>query len=189
MRILFGLLFLTFVLSQPLAQAAPSTTTTFETTPLDSQPDPLLSNQEYLESVEKPITSLINISVGYGGGNYLERDENIQGIYFKLLYASLYRRDLPTWDVSLELNKENALGLFWGSRFYFADGDKFYPYAKVAAGTFLDSAGEFASLIDFERYRFRVSTGVGETFCTEMGVGFALTGVDYYLQTGVNITF
>ena len=104
MRVLFALLFLTFVLGHSLAQAAPSTSTTFETTPLDSDEDPLLSNQEYLETVEKPISSLVNVSVGYGGGNYLERDEYIQGIYFKLLYASLYRRDLPTWDISMELN-------------------------------------------------------------------------------------
>ena len=189
MRVLFALLFLTFVLSQPLAQAAPSTNTTFETAPLDSDEDPLLSNQEYLETVAKPITALINISVGYGGGNYLERDEYSQGIYFKLLYASLYRRDLPTWDLSLELNKENALGLFWGGRFYFAEDDAYYPFAKMAAGTFLDAKGEAASFIDFERFRLRASVGVGELICTEMGVGFALTGVDFYAQTGLNLTF
>jgi hypothetical protein len=46
-----------------------------------------------------------------------------------------------------------------------------------------------ANFVDFEKFRARFSVAAGKTICTEAGVGFALTGVDVFIQTGLNFYF
>lgn len=188
MRVFFPLLFLTLVLSLPLAQAAPQTSTTVETTPYSMEDDPDLARLDPSHRASLP-TAALSLSLGFSGGNYLERDEYQQGPFLALRYMPLEKETTPVWDYQLELTKDNLVGLSLGRRWYCCPGDPFQPYARASANLFLDSSAELASFAEIRRWRLRAAVGIGETFVSEFGVGYAITGPDLYAQFGYHFLF
>ena len=188
MRVFLPLLFLTLVLSLSSAKAAPQTSTTMETTPYSIKDDPDLARLDPSNRAALP-TAAISISLGFSGGNYLERDEYQQGPFLALRYMPLENNATPVWDYQLELNKDNLVGLSLGRRWYCCPGDSFMPYARVSVNMFLDSSAELASFAEIRRWRLRAAVGLGETFVSEFGVGYAITGPDLYAQFGYHFPF
>ena len=187
MRLLLLPLFLTFVLNSPFAVAAPQTTTTMESPPLTGDDDPALvrTNPEFRED---PVTFFMNLSIGYVGGNLLERDEYVQGSYLALRFMPL-KNDQIVWDYHLDVNEKNLLGLAVGRRWYCCPGDEFMPYGRASANLIIDPKDELAGLAELRRWRIRASVGIGEKFVWEFGVGLAVTGPDIYAQFGYNFGF
>lgn len=188
MRVYFFTLFLTFVVTSPLAQAAPSTTTKMETQPLSGQSDPVLADKVYLSTLEKPPTSQMGISLGYGGGPYLEKENYIVSPNLRVTFSPL-ENDLPKWEYSLEVNSENALGIFLGQRWYCCPEDDYLPYYRVSLGSFFDANAGLANFAEIRRLRARGAFGVGKKFFTEIGGGLAVTGADIFLQFGYQFKF
>lgn len=167
--------------------AAPNTSTTYETTPLSAEPDPLLTNVA-VESMVKPPRHSLLLAAGYAGGSYIDADEWVNGYSFVLRYAHI-PQGVIEWDYGFEVNKENIVGLSAGRRWYCCPGDKFDPYARVSVGTFVDGFSELAGFVDLSRWRVRGSLGLGQSFTTEAGVGYALNGFDLYIQAGYVFKF
>lgn len=186
MRVFLPLIFLTLVVSSLTTLAAPQTKTTLETQPLTGENDPLLGSITPAMIAAKP-TFLLNVSVGFEGGNYLERDEYEQGPYIAFRYMPL-NHDLPDWDYQVEVNKANLIGLGVGRRWY-ATEELYQPFVRLSANMILDSKGELGGLVEIRRLRLRGSMGVGETFTAEFGVGYAITGPDLFAQFGYNFSF
>lgn len=187
MRVFLSLLFLTFVLSGYQSLAAPQTKTTLETTPLSTEPDPNLVPIDPELREESP-TYLVNTSLGFSGGNYLEADEVSSGPYLAIRYLPLWS-DFPTWDYQVEVNSSNLIGLSAGRRFYCCPEYDYIPYLRLSGALFLEGAGELAGFVEIRRWRFRASAGIGDTFTMEMGVGYAITGPDIFAQFGYNWGF
>ncbi|MNJ99738.1 hypothetical protein D3C87_175190 [compost metagenome] len=189
MRVFLFILFLTFVVTCPKVQAAPSTKTEMETLPLDGQSDPLLADKAYLALQEKPAEYHMGIALGYGGGNYLESDEYINSPYLRVHFAPLKREGLPSWEYSIEFNQENSLGFFVGKRWYCCPEDTFLPYYRLSLGSYFDADDGLANFAEIRRLRARGAFGVGRTVFFEMGAGLAVTGPDVYGQLGYNFEF
>jgi hypothetical protein len=187
MRVLLLSLFLTFVLNPLITMAAPQTTTTIQSTPLTGDDDPTLKRVDP-EFREEPITFYLNVSLGFEGGNFLEKDEYQQGGFFAVRYAPLLR-DQMVWDYQLDYKHDNLLGLAVGRRWYCCPGDEFMPYARASANIILDPKDELAGFAEIRRWRLRASVGIGESFVWEFGVGLAVTGPDIYAQFGYNFGF
>lgn len=188
MRVIFPLLFLTLVLSPITTLAAPSTTTKMESTPLDGEDDAVLAHINRSDFAPR-IESLLNISIGYQSGNYLEREQWVQGPYLLVRYASLKEAPLPAWDYEISLNSEDFFALAVGRRWYFAPDDKFRPYARLSGHTYLQTSDNFAGLAEIRRWRVHASIGAGERFTGEIGTGFSITGPDLFGQFGYNFEF
>jgi hypothetical protein len=167
--------------------AAPSTKTTYDTQPLSTEADPFLTEEGVKGMIMPPKNSLL-LAVGYAGGNYIEADEYVRGISFVIRYAPLDHEEI-VWDYQLEVNHENMVGISAAHRWYCCPGDKFDPYARVSAGSFLDGKAELAGIVDLKRWRVRAGWGFGKNFNTEFGVGYALAGFDLYIQTGYIFLF
>lgn len=187
MRVFLVLLFLTLVVNSVPAFAAPQTTTTLESTPLSAEDDPVLGSINPSTLPPRP-TFLLNVSAGYEGGNYLERDEYLQGLFVAFRYVPL-TNDVPVWDYEVEINKENMVGLSVGRRWYCCPGDAYMPYARASANLFLHGSDELAGIAEIRRWRLRGALGVGENFTAEFGVGIAVTGPDIFGHIGYNIPF
>lgn len=181
MRVTDILLFLTLVVSPIFGVAAPTTTTPIETSVLSGESDPLL------EGLEPRIhrNYEINVSFGFSGGHFLERDEYQQGPYLALRYQPLVD-DLPTWDYQAEVTKDNLVGLSMGRRWYCCQEDPYNPFLRLSANLILEGAGELGGFAEIRRWRARASAGIGERFISEFGVGMAVTGPDLYAQFGYN---
>ncbi len=187
MRVLLLPLFLTFVLNGLNVWAAPQTTTTIQSTPLTAEDDPNLRRVEP-EFREAPTTFFLNVSAGYEGGNFLERDQYKQGTFFAFRYMPLIN-DQIVWDYHLSYNEDKLLGLALGRRWYCCPGDSFMPYARASANMILDPADQLAGFAEIRRWRLRTALGIGESFVWEFGVGLAVTGQDLYAQFGYNFGF
>ncbi len=188
MRLLPSILFLTLVLSALTSMGAPTTKTTLDPAPLTNQEDPFLK-QKNLAFQEKLPTSELNISLGYASGNFLENDEWVQGPIVSLRYSPLEGTDLlPSWDLQVELNKDNVLGVFFGKRWYVTDDD-YHPYVRLAAGSFFDASSELGNFVQIKRWRVRSAFGVGTKINFEFGFGVAVTGPDLFAQLGYNFDF
>lgn len=179
-------IFLTLVLSASFAVAAPTTKTTLDPAPLNSQPDPLLADKNFIH--DKLPSNQINVAVGYTGGNLLENDQWAQGPVFSLRYSPLGNDLLPKWDFQGELDRDNILGLFVGRRWYINE-DEFQPYARLAGGSFFTSSEEFGNLVQIKRWRARASLGIGDRLNFEAGFGVAVTGPDLFATLGYNFNF
>lgn len=188
MRVFTCLLFLTLVVSSIQLHAAPTTTTTLETSPLTGEDDEYLGT---LKASDFPPRKeyLLNLSLGYQSGNYLERDEWLQGPYLVVRLSSIKRDPLPVWDYEVSVNNEQFLGAGVGHRWYFAPEDRFVPYARLGGHAYLDTADGITGFIEIRRWRVHASVGAGETFTGEFGTGFSVTGPDLYAQFGYNIQF
>ncbi len=68
--------------------AAPQTNTTLESTPYSAEDDPALANIDPALRQSRP-DYLLNASLGFAGGNYLEQDEYEQGPFFALRFMPL----------------------------------------------------------------------------------------------------
>lgn len=180
------LFFLTLVLSCFQALAAPTSKTTFETKPFSGENDPFLESVD--SSFHKRPTSIFNISLGFEGGNYLERDQYMQDPFISLRYMPL-SGDFPDWDYQVELNQENLVGFGMGRRWYCCSDDEFVPYLRASANLFLSGSGEIGGIAEIRRWRSRFSGGVGKKLSFEMGFGIALTGSDLFAQFGYNFDF
>lgn len=187
MRVFLPLLFLTLVVSSHSAMSAPQTTTTVETSPFSAKEDPELAHLDPEQRNSRP-TSIFNFSLGFAGGNFLERDEYQQGVFFALRYIPL-EDDKQVWDYQLEVNKDNLVGGALGRRWYCCPGDTFEPYVRASANLFLKGSGELGGIAELRRWRLRGAVGIGETFISEFGVGYAITGPDLYAQFGYNFLF
>lgn len=187
MRLLLLPFFLTFVLNGISVWAAPQTTTTMESAPLTADEDPSLARVDP-QFREEPMTSFMTVSLGYVGGNLLERDQYKQGAYLALRYMPL-ERDLIVWDYQLEVNEANLIGLALGRRWYCCPGDEFMPYARASANLILNPKDELAGFAEIRRWRLRAAVGIGENFVWEFGVGLAVTGPDIYAQCGYSFGF
>ncbi|MEN0058298.1 MAG: hypothetical protein AAGB31_05650 [Bdellovibrio sp.] len=187
MRLSIQLLFLTFVLGPVFSHSAPQPKTTLESAPLEDQDDPSLKNID--PYAKAPPTFWLGLSIGYSGGNYLERDEYEQGPFFALRYMPLAKDDLPTWDYQVEVTQDNLIGLTLGHRWYCCRLDPFNPYARLAAATFLEGSGELGGFVEIRRWRARAALGMGEKFIWEFGTGLSVTGPDIYAQFGYNFAF
>lgn len=187
MRLLLVPFFLTLVLNSPFLWAAPQTSTTIQSAPLFDEDDPVLATL-HPELRQYPITFFMNLSLGYGGGNLLERDEYIQGSYLALRFMPL-DNDQIVWDYHMDINEEGLLGFAVGRRWYCCPGDEFMPYARAAANMILDPKDELAGIAEIRRWRLRAAVGIGESFVWEFGVGLAVTGPDIYAQFGYNFGF
>jgi hypothetical protein len=189
MRLLLLPFFLTFVLYTPPTFAAPQTTTTIESTPLTGDDDPSLKRVAP-ELRDQEITSYFNLSAGFAGGNFLERDEYEQGPFVALRYMPLLH-DQIVWDYHLAINfsKESLIELALGRRWYCCPGDEFMPYARASANLILNPKDELAGVAEIRRWRLRAAVGIGESFVWEFGVGLAVTGPDIYAQFGYNFGF
>lgn len=183
MRVFFLMIFLTFVVNTPHGSAAPNTTTEMEALPYEGQDDPLLRDKEYLANLEKPPQYQLTTSLGYGGGHYLEKDQYVIGPYLRIAFAPL-ENFLPDWDYSGEVNTENLIGVFIGKRWYCCPEDEYLPYYRLSAGSYLDADAGLANFVEIKRLRARAAWGFGKHFVTEIGVGWAVAGSDYYLQFG-----
>lgn len=182
------LFFLTLVLSSLQVIAAPTTKTTLETKPFSGESDPVL--ESYDPSFSKgPPSFLLNLSLGFAGGNFLERDEYNQGAFAALRYMPVELEELPDWDYSVEVNQKNLVGLGVGRRWYCCPDDEFIPYLRLSGNIFLEGAGELAGIAEIRRWRARASGGVGQQFTFEMGFGLAVTGTDLFAQLGYNLAF
>ena len=168
-------------------QAAPSTKTTYETQPLTSENDPFLT-QEGVQGMTFPPKNSLLLAVGYGAGNYIEASEYIRGVSFVVRYAPLEHQEI-VWDYQVEVNQDNLVGFSAARRWYCCPGDKFDPYARLSLGSYLDGKAELAGLVDLKRWRIRGGWGIGKSFNTEFGVGYALAGFDLYIQTGYVFLF
>ncbi len=187
MQVLRCLIFLTLVAFHWGTLAAPSDKTTLPSLPLNDDPDPYLEGRTSTLRERAP-ASQINLSLGFMGGNYLERDEYQQGPTAVLRYASI-ATGLPIWDYQIEFQtQDNLLGLSMG-RSWYIDQLRFNPFFRTSAGVHLDGNGQLAELVEIRRWRLRGSTGIGETFTIEFGAGLAVTGPDLFLQVGHNFTF
>lgn len=152
-----------------------------DTAPLRGESDPLLAGIE-----PRPHRDfLINVSVGFSGGNYLESDEYQQGPYLALRYLPLVE-DLPTWDYQVEITDDNLVGLSAGHRWYCCPEDPYLPYLRLSANLILEGAGELGGFAEIRRWRARAAAGLGERFTSEFGVGLAVTGPDLFAQFGYN---
>lgn len=189
MRLFLPLLFLTLVLMNCPTGAAPQTTTTLKSSPLNANEDPLLENSDPTTPRRNQPSLFLNLAVGFSGGNYLERDDYQQGPYLALRYAPFKWVALPTWDYQAEVNKDNIIGLSIGRRWYCCPDDAFLPYVRLSGSTFLEGSGELAGLFETRRWRARASVGVGERLTSEFGVGTAVTGPDLFAQFGYNFAF
>ncbi len=188
MRVLTFLLFLTLVVSSTQLYAAPTTTTTLETSPLTGEDDDYLGT---LKTSDFPARKdyLLNLSLGYQSGNYLERDEWVQGPYLLLRLSSIKKDPLPVWDYEVSVNNEQFLGAGVGRRWYFAPDDRFVPYARLGGHAYLDTADGISGLIEIRRWRVHAGAGAGETITGEIGTGFSVTGPDLYAHIGYNFQF
>lgn len=187
MRVFLPLLFLTLVLSSFATLAAPQTTTTLETTPLSAEDDPLLATVDP-SMIQARSTFLLSASLGFAGGNYLEGDEYQQGPLFALRYMPL-KDSLPAWDYQIEVNNDNFIGISVGRRWYCCPEEVYMPYVRASANMFVDGSDEIGGLVEIRRLRLRGSIGVGETFISEFGVGYAITGPDLFAQFGYAFSF
>jgi hypothetical protein len=97
--------------------------------------------------------------------------------------------DLPKWDLQIELNEANLVGMFFGKRWYCCEGEAFRPFVKLAGGTYVSSKGELANFVDPKRWRVRGSVGIGQNFCSEIGVGYAVAGYDIFAMFGYNFDY
>ncbi|ASD62725.1 hypothetical protein B9G79_03650 [Bdellovibrio bacteriovorus] len=188
MRVFLSLLFLTLVVSSIQSLAAPTTTTTLETSPLSGEDDPDLASVKVSDFAERK-EFMIQTSLGYQSGNYLERDEWTQGPYVALRFAFIKQSPLPVWDYELSYNTEEFLGLGLGHRWYFAEEDRYLPYARLGGNAYLESSDGVTGLIEIRRWRVHAGIGAGETFTGEIGTGFSVTGPDIYAQFGYNFQF
>ena len=176
MRVFIPSIFLTLVLSASVGFSATTPRTTLDSQSLSTESDPYLSDRA--ASIRTPApTWQMSLGVGFTGGNELENDEWAQGPTFALRISALTPHNLPVWDYHLEVNKDNLVGIFLGRRWYL-ENDRFNPYFRVAAGTFLDASEEIGNIVQIKRFRARGSAGLGEDFFTEAGVGLAVTGPD-----------
>ncbi|WP_413580473.1 hypothetical protein [Bdellovibrio sp. HCB288] len=166
--------------------AAPSTTTTLDPQPLSGESDPYLSDKAAALRTPAP-TWQLGLLAGYGGGHIVENDEWPQGVIYGLRIANL-ERERPVWDLHFEFNEHNAIGIF-GAHRWNLENDRFYPYARLALGTFLDPDDELGNIVQIKRFRARGGIGVGESFFFEMGVGLAVVGADLYAITGYGFNF
>lgn len=187
MRVFLPLFFLTLVLSGFATLAAPQTTTTLETTPLSAEDDPLLATVTPSMIKDRP-TFYLNTSVGFAGGNYIESDEYHQGPFLALRYIPM-NESLPVWDYQVEVNKANFVGISVGRRWYCCPEETYMPYVRASANMFLEGSGELGGLVEIRRLRLRGSIGFGESFISEFGVGYAITGPDIFAQFGYNFSF
>lgn len=189
MRLLTNLLFLTFVLTPLFSLAAPQTTTTVDPTPYEGADDPsLVATHPDLRT--EPTTFYLNVSAGYQGGNFLERDEYQQSGFASVRYMPL-QNDQLIWDYQLayHFEKESFMNLALGRRWYCCPGDSFMPYARASANLIINPKDELAGLAEIRRWRLRAGLGLGESFVWEFGVGLAVTGTDLYAQFGYNFPF
>ncbi|KHD89246.1 MAG: hypothetical protein OM95_05400 [Bdellovibrio sp. ArHS] len=187
MRVLLSLLFLTLVVSPLFSAAAPQTTTTLETQPLNAEADPMLDIRDP-ELRDSPPTFLLGAALGFAGGNYLESDEWTQGPLLSLRFIPL-QDDSIYWDYEVAVNTANFVGLGAGYRWYCCPDDRFNPYLRASANLYLKGTDELAGLVEIRRWRARASVGLGNAFTTEFGVGVAVTGPDLFAQFGYNFTF
>ncbi|MGZ3826435.1 MAG: hypothetical protein ACXVCR_15855 [Bdellovibrio sp.] len=170
-------------------QAYPTTKTTIETQPFSGENDAVLDSVDPTLANKSP-SLLLNLSVGFAGGNYLELNEYIQGSYIALRYMPLKNEELPDWDYAVEVNKENLLGLGVGKRWYCCETyEDFLPYLRLSGNIFLSGSGELAGFAEIRRWRARASGGIGNNFTLEMGFGLAITGTDLFAQVGYNFKF
>ncbi len=191
MRVYFFTLFLTFVVNLvfiPSTMAAPSTTIKVNPTPLSGESDPSFADKKYLATIEKPPTAQVIFSLGYGGGPYLEKSEYIVSPHVRLSYATL-TDELPDLEYSLEINDQNVLGFFFGKRWYCCPGDQFLPYYRLSLGSYFDGNSGLANFAEIRRLRGRAAFGVGRSFFTEIGAGYAATGADYFVDIGYQLQF
>lgn len=191
MRVYLFTVFLTFVVTWGLtsqAMAAPSTTIKVDSTPLSGESDPSFADKVYLSTIEKAPTSSIVFTIGYGGGPYLEKDKYIASPFFRMAYTTV-KNELPDLEYMLEINDKNALGFFLGKRWYISPADRFLPYYRVAVGSFFDADAGLANFAEIRRLRARGAFGIGRSFFSELGVGYAITGVDYSLAIGYQFQF
>ncbi|WP_413560038.1 hypothetical protein [Bdellovibrio sp. HCB209] len=186
MRVFILPLFLTLVLLSNVSSAAPTATTTLESAPLTGESDPYLSDKASSLRTPAP-TWQLGILAGYAGGNFIENNKWPQGPAFALRLANL-EHERPVWDLHIELEKDNIVGVFGAKRWY-VENDRFIPYARLALGTFLDPDDELGNLVEIKRFRARAGVGLGETFTFEFGVGVAVVGPDLYALLGYNINF
>lgn len=189
MRLLWMLLFLTFVLNSHSGFGAPQTTTTVDPSPFQGADDSSLV-RTHPGLMERPVTFLLHISAGYEGGPFLERDEYHQGSFAAVRYMPL-EKERVVWDYQLGYNfeKDHFMNLALGRRWYCCPGDSFMPYARASANLILNPKDELAGLAEIRRWRLRAALGLGESFVWEFGVGFAVTGTDLYGQFGYNFAF
>jgi hypothetical protein len=186
MRVSILSLFLTLVLLSNVSLAAPTATTTLDTTPLSGESDPYLSDKAASLRTPAP-TWQLGILAGFAGGNFLESDEWPQGPNFGLRFANL-EHERAVWDLHISLEKDNIVGVF-GARRWYIEKDKYNPYARVAVGTYLDPDAELANLVEIKRFRVRGGVGFGDPFFFEFGAGLAVVGPDLYALLGYNISF
>ncbi|UYL08801.1 hypothetical protein B9G69_017295 [Bdellovibrio sp. SKB1291214] len=186
MRVFVVSLFLTLVVLSKVSLAAPTATTTLETTPLSGESDAYLSDKAAVLRTPAP-TWQLELTGGFGGGNYLERGEWPQGPNFGLRFANL-EHEKPKWDLQLSFEKDNVVGIF-GARRWFLEEDKFIPYVRLALGTYLDPEAELANLVEIKRFRARAGVGLGEKLFFEFGFGLAVAGPDLYALLGYGFRF
>lgn len=187
MRVYRLLFFLTLVLSSLQVFAAPTSKTTLETKPFKGETDPFLKGVD-TSLYERPATFKLNISLGFEGGNYLERDQYLQSPFISLRYMPL-EDEIPDWDYQIEVNAENLVGLAAGRRWYCCPDDEYIPYLRASAHLFLKGSEGLGGLAEIRRWRARASAGVGRKFSFEMGFGIAITGTDLFSQFGYNFEF
>ncbi|MGE5085096.1 MAG: hypothetical protein ACM3MG_02275 [Bacillota bacterium] len=174
-------------MSASVGFSATTPRTTLETQPLTPESDPYLSDKAASLRTPAP-TWQLSLGLGYTGGNELESDVWAQGPTFAVRFATLEYHNLPVWDYHIEVNKDNLVGFFLGRRWYL-ENDRFNPYLRLAAGTYLNASEEIGNIVQIKRFRARGSIGIGEDFFTEAGVGLAVTGPDLYLLLGYNLKF
>ncbi len=181
MRVIEILLFLTLVVSPLFTKAAPDTTIPIKPSDFKTEEDP------HLMGVEPRPKQLgyFNISVGFSGGHFLEKDSYKQGPLLALRYLPL-TQDLPQWDYHAEVTTENLVGIAVGRRWYCCPEDPFLPYLRMSANLILDGDSELGGIAEIRRWRVRASAGVGEVFTSEVGFGLAVTGPDLFAQFGFN---
>lgn len=188
MRVFLYLLFLTLVVSTLQSEAAPSTTTTIETSPLSGESDPDLATIKPSDALERKNFQIL-AALGYQSGNYLERDVWTQGPYLLLRMSSIQKQAQPAWDFEVGLSSEELLSAGLGHRWYFAPDDIYLPYARLGGNAYLESSEGLTGLIEIRRWRVHAGIGAGETFTGEVGTGFSVTGPDLYAQFGVQFQF
>ncbi|MBO9666105.1 MAG: hypothetical protein J7501_04770 [Bdellovibrio sp.] len=155
---------------------------------MSPESDPYLSDKAAALRTPAP-TWQMGVVAGYSGGNQLENDEWMQGPTFAIRLSSLKLHNLPVWDFHFEVNRDNLVGVFAGRRWYCCENDRFNPYLRLAAGTFLDASDQLGNLVELSRFRARAGAGLGEDFFFEMGFGYAVVGPDLYAILGYNFKF
>lgn len=186
MRVSLYTLFLTLVLTLQVANAAPSTSGTLDTTPytpgeISADPD-----------AKRLGTYHATLALGFSSGALLEVNEVITS---PLLLINFREKKMETLELDLIMNQENLVGVFPGIRYPWSEDSVQKSYIKLSTGMYLAAKEGFTNFIAIRRLQVRGSFGYDNLFDldhrlrAEVGLGASLVGFEALASLGWTFHF